>query len=230
MQILRDFAISLSPEEVLDAQRSPRRASRNGGLLEATARAIALAEPLVAPAALVDEFDVRGVQSEEVILAGSQRLRMGPKADLLAPASRVRVAVYTLGPALEARVNELSRAGDGLLSYLVDCVGVMALGVVGEALRQQVEQRAAQTGWGVSPALSPGSLVGWPVQGQRDLCALLPLEEIGVRLNAYSVLEPHKSVSMLVGMGEGYPSAHVGSVCRYCSLAESCWRRREEAA
>jgi len=70
--------------------------------------------------------------------------------------------------------------------------------------------------------------VGWPLRGQRELCGLLPLEQIGVRLTSHSVLEPHKSVSALVGLGPDYPSARVGSVCKYCALQETCWRRRED--
>jgi hypothetical protein len=230
MMISRAFTIALTPEEVLDAQCGRRSEARNAALMQAAREAVALGQSLVEPAAVYDEFAVHQVVGEEVLLDGWGRLRVGPKADLLAPASRVMVAVYTIGPALERRVTELSKSGEGLLAYLLDSAGVMALGAVGESLRQQVEQRAAESGWGVSPALSPGSLVGWPVQGQRDVCALLPLEAIGVRLNAQYVLKPHKSVSMVVGLGAGYPSSHVGSVCQYCSLADRCWRRRKEAA
>ena len=82
----------------------------------------------------------------------------------------------------------------------------------------------------MSPSLSPGSLVGWPLRGQRELCALLPLADIGVRLNEYCVLEPHKSVSMVIGLGPEYESHEVGSVCDYCALKDSCWRRRKGAA
>ena len=138
----------------------------------------------------------------------------------------ISAAVYTIGPALERQVHGLETAGETLLAYMLDTVGVLALGAVGEALRDRVENLASELGWGVSPALSPGSLVGWPLTGQRELCALLQLERIGVCLNSYCVLEPHKSVSMVIGLGSGYESNHVGSVCRYCSLAASCWRRR----
>ena len=113
---------------------------------------------------------------------------------------------------------------------LLDTVGVMALGTLGDEIRERVENQAAEKGWGVGPALSPGSLSGWPIRGQRDICALLPLDEIGVRLNEHCVLEPHKSVSMLIGMGPDYDSAHVGSVCHFCCLADRCWRRREDRA
>jgi hypothetical protein len=228
MPILQDVTITLTTEELLAAQG---RNEHQPGLVASADNAIALGETLFAPAAVYDEFEVRGVASGRVELAvDSADLTVGPKAHLLAPARRLLVTVYTIGPALEARVSELYRAGEPLLSYMLDCVGVMALGMVGERLRCLAEERAAERGWGVSPSLSPGGLVGWPVQGQRELCALLPLADAGVRLNEYCVLEPHKSVSMVIGLGPGYEAHEVGSVCRYCALRDTCWQRRESEA
>jgi hypothetical protein len=228
MPILKDVTITLTAEELLAAQG---RNERQPAFVAAAEDAIALGETLFAPAVIYDEFEVHSVAGERVELAvDSAGLTVGPKADLLAPAKRLLVTVYTIGPALEARVSELYRMGEPLLSYMLDCVGVMALGMVGERLHRLAEERAAGRGWGVSPALSPGGLVGWPVQGQRELCALLPLADIGVQLNQYCVLEPHKSVSMVIGLGPGYESHEVGSVCDYCALRDTCWRRRESKA
>ena len=236
MPILQDVTITFTAEELLAAQG---RNEGRPGLVASTEEAIALGQTLFAPVAIYDEFEVRGVAGERVELAvDSVGLTVGPKAHLLAPAKRLLAAVYTIGPALEARVSELQRAGELLLSYMLDCAGVMALGLVGERLRRLAEEQAAAAsshvrsggGWGVGPALSPGGLVGWPVQGQRELCALLPLADIGVRLNKYCVLEPHKSVSLVIGLGPGYESHEVGSVCRYCALRDTCWRRRESEA
>jgi hypothetical protein len=228
MPILRDVAINLTAEELLAAQG---RNEPQPGLVAATAEAIALGQTLFAPAAVYDEFEVRSVAGERVELAvDSVGLTVGPKAHLLAPAQRLLAAVYTIGPALETRVVELHKAGEPLLSYMLDCAGVMALGMIGERLRRLAEEQAAERGWGVGPALSPGGLVGWPVQGQRELCALLPLADIGVQLNRYCVLEPHKSVSLVIGLGPGYDSHEVGSICHHCALRNTCWRRREGEA
>jgi uncharacterized membrane protein YgdD (TMEM256/DUF423 family) len=236
MNVLDDIPISLTPEYVLQEQARRRQKSFSSALVSAATEAVAMGATLFVPAVVYDEFLVREVVREQVILSNmgtngsllgeSATLAVGPKVDLLAPAERVMAAVYTIGPALERQVHELEAAGETLLAYMLDTVGVLALGAVGEALRDRVEKQALELGWGVGPALSPGSLVGWPLTGQRELCAVLPLERIGVYLNSYCVLEPHKSVSMVIGLGSGYASNHVGSVCRYCSLAGSCWRRR----
>jgi hypothetical protein len=236
MPILRDIPISLTVQDVIVSQRAKQA---QPALLRDAEEAIALGVTLWEPVALFDWFDVRTVDSECVQLTNGEAnrgsdgtivLRVGRKTDLLGPATRALVAVCTIGGALEQRVGELHMARESLKSYLLDCVGVAALGAVGEAVRRVAEEAAAERGWGVSPALSPGSLVGWPLQGQRDLCACLPLEQIGVTLSERCVLIPHKSVSTLIGLGPGYESGHVGSVCKYCALAKTCWRRREDSA
>jgi hypothetical protein len=231
MPILRDIPIALQPEEVI-ASRGQRQI--RPALLKDANEAIALGNTLWKPEAAYDWFDVRAVTGDRVQIsspcqAGSETtLRVGPKADLLEGARRVLVSVGTIGPALEQRVHELQEAGEGLKSYMLDSAGVVGLGAVGEALRCLAEETAAREEWGVSAALSPGSLVGWELVGQRELCALLPLDSIGVRLNGYCVLEPHKSFSLVIGIGPGYDSGHVGSVCKFCALKNSCWRRRED--
>ncbi|MFN2227170.1 MAG: hypothetical protein ACK2UY_12700 [Anaerolineae bacterium] len=234
---MSDIPVALEPEEIL-AMRGGRRVQP--GLLRDAEAAIALGQSLWQPAAVYGWFDVLEVAGEEVRLAptGSDEeveedrpetvLHIGPKADLLAGARRALVGVGTIGPALEARAQELQAAREVLNSYLLDSAGVVALGAVGEALRCLAEEAAAAEGWGVSPALSPGSLVGWPLTGQRALCGLLPLADVGVRLNGYCVLEPHKSFSSLIGLGPGFHSGKVGSVCKFCALQDTCWRRRED--
>jgi hypothetical protein len=232
MKIWRDVPISLTAEYVLHEISHQQSKPAHKALAAAVEKAVAAGRTLVAPAAVYDDFSVRRVVGEQVILAtdssfvDDRRLTVGPRVTLLAPAKRVAVTVYTIGPALEARVGQLDRAGEHLLAFVLDSVGVVALGAVGEALRRKVEEQASETAWGVSPALGPGSLPGWSLQGQRELCALLPLEEIGVRLNSHCVLQPHKSASMLIGLGPGYESSHVGPVCRCCALADTCRRRQ----
>jgi hypothetical protein len=231
MPTLRDIPVTLTAEEIIAAPKARRI---NPALLRDAEEALAAGQTLWQPQAIYDWIDVQKVEGERAILStpnGSETvLHVGPKADLLAPAKRVLVSLVTIGPALEQRVNELQKMGDHMKAYLLDSAGVVALGAAGEALRCLVEETARELGWGVSPSLSPGSLVGWSLRGQRDLCALLQLDEIGVRLNEHCVLEPHKSASGLVGLGPGYELDHVGSVCKFCALQKTCWRRREDPA
>jgi hypothetical protein len=233
MPILQNIPIALTAEEVI-ASRGQR--SVRPELMQQAEQVIALGQDLWQPMAVYDRLEVHGVNGECAHLASPSQigveaiLHIGPKANLLDSAQQVLIGVGTIGPALEERVHDLQAAGEGLQSYLLDSAGVVALGAVGEALRCLAEETAEAEGWGVSAALSPGSLVGWSLRGQREVCALLPLQEVGVRLNDHCVLEPHKSFSAVIGLGPGYETKKVGSVCKYCALRKTCWRRREASS
>jgi hypothetical protein len=231
MPILQDIPVALTAREIV-AERGRKDVS--SALLADAEEAIALGQTLWQPVAVYDWFEVCDRHGEYVSIspAGDSHsesvLHVGPKADLLAEARRVLISVVSIGLLLERRVRELQSGREHLKAYLLDNAGVVALGAAGEAMRCVAEEAAAGLGWGVSPSLSPGSLVGWSLRGQRELCALLPLHEVGVVLNDHYVLVPQKSASSLIGLGPGYDSAHVGSVCKYCALQDTCWRRREE--
>ncbi len=231
MPTLQNVPVSLTADQVL-ASRGQKKFRPE--LIRDAEQAIALGQTLWRPVAVYDWYDVHTADGEHVYLSHDSQpsaeavLHVGPKVELLAGAQRVLVSVGTIGPQLEAQVTRLHANGEALKSFLLDCAGVLALGAVNAALRCLVEETAVQEGWGVSEALSPGSLVGWSLRGQRELCSLLPLETIGVTLNDFYVLEPEKSFSVLIGLGTGYTAAKVGSVCRFCELRRTCWRRRED--
>jgi len=219
--VLSALRIAIDPQDILRAQRLQPRPD----LLVALEKAIALGATLWQPRAVYAWWPVRKVEGETLHLTAGLSLKIGPHADLLAPAKEAMVGVRTIGPALEERVSELMQT-DPLLGYMLDSVGVVALGQVGEALHRLAEERATERGWGVSLLLAPGSLAGWPTEGQRELFRLIDPAPIGVRLSGQCVMWPHKSVSQLIGLGPGYDE-HVGSVCQFCSLRTHCWRRRD---
>jgi hypothetical protein len=232
MSILKDISVKIDPEEVLRALNRGRISTQ---LLEATELAVERARALIEPAVVYDWFEVCAVNAAEVFVARDPaadpvRFDVGPHADLLANARRVLISVLSIGARLDLEVRRLNQAGEPLGAYLLDSVGVVGLRHVGDRVRELAETAATASGWGVSAALSPGSLLGWPLAGQRDLCALLPLERISVRLNDSGILVPFKSVTSVIGIGPAYTDRKVGSVCRLCSHAPTCWRRRDPAA
>jgi hypothetical protein len=221
MPVLNDIEIHISIDELLRAQGS---AAQRPAVHEAAQWAIAEAQRLAEPAAVWDLLPVHQVDGESARV-GDVWLRVGPHADLLAPARQALVSVATIGPALEAEVRRLTQEGSLLESFMLDSAGVLALAAVGGSLIRLAEAQAAQREWGVSLALAPGSLVGWPIHDQKALCSLLDLAAIGVTLNSSRVLVPHKSASRLVGLGPGYTARQVESACRFCPQRETCWRR-----
>lgn len=225
MPVIRDMPVVVSIEEVLRRQTNGKPSEAVLATAQwAIDRATELIEPASAYAVLVSE----GVDGEHLLLQGGVRLRLGPHADLVAPAHRLILSVTTIGPRLETEVRRLMAGTDVLKGYMLDCAGVVAVGQASMAIRELVEQMAREEDWGVGPSVYPGSPMGWTVTGQRDLVRLVPVDEIGVTLTPSCMLVPQKSSSGLIGIGPGYEAAQVGTLCHWCSLRDSCWRRREK--
>jgi len=221
MPVLKDIEVHISIDELLRAQGS---AAQRPAVREAARWAITEAQRLAEPAAIWALLPVHQVDGERAHV-GEAWLHVGPHADLLASARQALVSVATIGPVPEAEARRLIQEGSLLEGFMLDSAGVLALAVVGDSLSRLAEALAAQREWGVSLALAPGSLVGWPLHDQKALCSLLDLAAIGVTLNHSQVLVPHKSASRLVGLGPGYTARQVESACRFCPQRETCWRR-----
>lgn len=221
--VVRGIPLEIPLDELL---RVSRDAGNQPAIRAAAEWAIARALELAEPAGVYRWMPVERLEGGVLVLEGGHTLHIGEKADLLEPAREVLVFAETIGPRLEEEVRACFREGRALEGYLLDCAGVLALARAGDFFRRMAEEEAARRGWGVSLFTAPGSLAGWPLDGQRDLCALLDLEAIGVTLSPSCVLQPGKSASGLVGIGPGFRDRKVASPCRFCQIADTCWRRR----
>lgn len=137
-------------------------------------------------------------------------------------ASHALVAVYTAGQVLEEESKKASQTGDLLGAYFIDLIGLIVLDKAGDHVKQIVQEKAGQLGWGVSPFLSPGSVHGWDLEEQIKLCSLLPLEKISVNIREDAVLSPFKTISCFIGLGPGYETDQVGTTCQVCSKNHDC--------
>lgn len=188
-------------------------------------KALDIAMKLIEPTFLMDKFTIRKVD-RDTILVQQTELQVGESSHLLNQATEAVVYLSTIGNKLEITVNKLSMEGDFELAYWLDCAGVLALNEIDNEVWAHVENLAAREGYGVGLSLSPGSLKGWDIKEQKQLCALLDPGTIGVTINDASLLVPHKSASSIIGIGPDYPSNKVSSACDYCISDGKCWMRK----
>ncbi len=227
MLVMKDIHIVLDADEV---ESLLFRGSDTPQIKDDIRTAVNMAEDLIRPVAVCAWVDVLSVRPNSVVVSGSAgsgpvTLRMGPLADLMEEAKQALAGVVSIGAELDEQCRRLTHSGEPLASYLLDTVGVVALGKVGETIHRLAETEAERRNWGVGPSLAPGSLDGWPIEDQVKLCSLLSLDQIGVRLNDSGVMVPFKSASALIGSGPGYSSRSVGSTCRFCTHAQTCRHR-----
>jgi hypothetical protein len=218
MPVIANFPLALSVDELL---RHQGQAAERPEVKDLAQWAIDEAQRLATPAIAYEWFPVHAVEGGSVQI-GDAILHIGIHADLLAFACEALVSVCTIGKALDERVQTLVADNRLFESYLLDTAGVIALGAAGEPISRIIDEKAARRGWGVSRALSPGSLVGWTISDQKALCALLDLTAIGVAVTAAGILTPQKSGSGLVGIGPDYTAKCAGSTCQFCELRHTC--------
>lgn len=149
-------------------------------------------------------------------------LDLGVSSHFLNNAEYVLVAIFTIGEALEAVSRQTSKDGQVLIAYIIDVIGLIVLEKTGDLINSVAEDKARELGWGVSPLLSPGSIHGWNLEEQLQLCSLLPIAELGLKIQNDAVLKPFKSMTSLIGIGPGYSSAMTGAACLACSKNDEC--------
>ena len=132
---------------------------------------------------------------------------------------------YTIGEGVQAAIFQASQERDYLRAYLLEQAGLTMLGKTGRAVNEVIENLAADRGWGVGPLLSPGSVHGWELTDQPNLCRLLPLAEIAMTCNPSGVLSPFNALTFLIGLGPGYTTTRIASPCQVCNKRQTCHMR-----
>jgi hypothetical protein len=224
MRSVTDIRLSLDVEDVLEGQGISVDRARSG--IVASAREILDVLPdLLDPAAVYDVVSVKDFHHKTIELENGGAFEGPLAARALAGAEKVALAVCTIGPALETRMNQLF-ADDPVRAMALDGAGTAALRKISNIVIREVQEVAAHHSWGVGMRAQPGQ-EGWSIWQQRVIFERLSTEEIGVRLTDSCLMIPRKSVSFVIGMG---PDMRPDAVaCDFCSKRERCpWRVKAE--
>lgn len=217
MELWHDFALTLSPDDVLRGQGADPAAVRakRPALFEAAESALRSASSMLRPVALVHEADVVEFRHEKVQLQDGHL--SGPlAARRLAGARRVAAALCTIGAELEEQAASLTNP---LLALALDGLGNAAVEETGRQVCARLGERARAVGLAASAPLCPGE-EGWPLEnGQAQVFALLDPPRAGVRLTSGGMMVPRKSMTFVLGLGEEMSPAEP---CELCSLEQTC--------
>lgn len=220
MPRVTDIRLSLDVEDVLQGQGiAPDRA--RSGILAPAREILDVLPDLLDPAAMYDIVSVASFHHSTIELDGGGAFEGPLAAQALAGAEKVALAVCTIGPMLEARMNQLF-PDDPVAAMALDGAGTAALRRISDVIIRNLEDVAADHNWGLGMRAQPGQ-EGWSIWQQRVIFDRLPAEEIGVRLNDSCLMIPRKSISFVMGMG---PDMRPDAVaCDFCSKRERCpWR------
>jgi hypothetical protein len=177
----------------------------------------------LAPQLLYRRIPVTGFRHNRLELAGGQALRGDVLAEHLAAAEEVIMAIYTIGAALDERLEQTMRER---LPYALalDALGTAAVDELGRQVQAHFKALGQADGRQVSMCYSPGML-GWPLEvGQPQVFALLDAQRIGVSVADTGRMTPRKTVSAVFGLGSRLSEEQV-SPCEFCAVQENCQYR-----
>ena len=181
----------------------------------------------MAPKALYHWFRIASVKKEAIALAHpatgeTARLSTGDFSPFFKKANHLLIALYTLGNGLDALINKFSHPHQEMERHFIYMGALSALSKASSPLATIAETRAKKEGVGVSPPLSPGSIDGWDLSGQREIAALFPLLQLGVSLNHLGLFTPMNTLSVVFAIGKGFSDRRAGSPCRLCRMGGLC--------
>jgi len=222
-KIVDNFDIHLNRDDVLRGQGvDPARASKR--LTETAESVIEEAHGLLKPAAIygvvkVNEFEHQQVSFEGGIFEGSLVARS------MAGAAHLNIAVCTIGEDLENRVNEMMN-DEPVVAIALDGAGIAALRKVSQTVEDIISAEACELDSALGMRAQPGQ-EGWPIEQQREVFRVLPVEKIGVRLTESCLMLPRKSVSFVIPRGKDLNDSAVP--CDFCSKRTRCeWRKEKQ--
>ncbi len=229
MPLLENLPLNLLVDDVLRAQGADPAVMRDRrpDLVDDAAAALEVGYRLLAPRVLYETYRVTDVRHRAITLGEGARLRSEFLVEHLASADEVFVIVCTVGDAIERKISEVFPENP-VLALALHGVASAAVEALSVAVTHHFEDAAHARGWGVSVPLSPG-MEGWPgpADGQPQIFSLVDAEVIGVRLTENYLMQPSKSMSLLIGVGPEVTTS--GTVCDYCAVGATCPYRGNHA-
>lgn len=215
-----------------DLEKKFKISSDSPEILETAKRTFNQAKGIWHPKAVYQWFEFENTDKDNlgcIIQNSGDRFTFdfGHSFQFLKHARYTLISVYTAGQEFEKESKRSSSKGDLLEAYFFDLIGLTALDQAGQTIKEIAEKQARSLGWGVSPFLSPGSVHGWDLEAQVQLCSVLPVEKIDVQIQSNSALSPLKTVACVIGIGPEYSAAHVGTTCQVCSQNDVCQMKQD---
>jgi hypothetical protein len=220
MPEIRTWDLQLGVDHVLRGQGADAASvrSRSPQLVALAERAVREGVSMIRPAVLYCRLEVKNVVHHRIQLGGGSELRGSLIGQHLMSAIEVVFILCTIGPDLEREVSEVFPT-DPLYGLALDGLGSAAVEALANAACHRFELQAREDGFETSIPLSPG-MTGWPVEeGQPQLFNVLHADQIGVKVSPSWVMQPSKSLSMVIGVGSGMKR---GTACEYCALHDTC--------
>jgi cobalamin-dependent methionine synthase I len=152
---------------------------------------------------------------------GKENLHIGPKiAAIMNKGKYFAIFAVTAGEEFESYLRSSSEANDVLDNYILHAIGNRMVEKAEHLLETKLEEEMRRIPH--TQRFSPG-YCQWPLSDQGKIVTLLD-HPCGIRLTDYYFMIPAKSVSGVIGFGEGVKTDV--SECELCELRTVCYKSK----
>ncbi|MBW6502460.1 MAG: methionine synthase [Bacteroidales bacterium] len=134
----------------------------------------------------------------------------------------VALFLCTAGREIGSKSRKEMRGGDLLKGYLYDVVGSEIVEAAADLMQNSLELSMAVENRRITNRYSPG-YCGWDVAEQHKLFRPVPYNFCGIRLTPSALMDPVKSVSGIIGIGEKVK--RLPYTCNLCDMKDCIYRR-----
>ena len=160
------------------------------------------------------------ITPNQLIIQG-MALQIGKKLiSYLKDCHRAALFICTLGTAFEHRMKSFQ--SDPVEAYFADAIGSLQCEAFADRVHQQIVGHVAKEGLTATNRYSPG-YCHWDVSEQQKLFSFFANTPTGITLNASSLMSPIKSISGLVGIGNGVKNTPY--LCDICKDTHCIYRK-----
>jgi hypothetical protein len=115
--------------------------------------------------------------------------------------------------------------GDPLTGYIYDILGSIVVDAAADMMQSELEKAVLSDGKKITNRYSPG-YCGWDVSEQHKLFRLVPDNFCGIKLTESALMDPVKSISGIIGIGESV--RYNPYRCSLCDMKNCAYRELNE--
>jgi cobalamin-dependent methionine synthase I len=140
----------------------------------------------------------------------------------LKKADSIAVFLCTAGEEIGIRSRKAMKEGDLLKGYAYDVIGSEAVETTADIMQNDLEKKLSGSGLKITNRFSPG-YCGWDVAEQHKIFSLFPNNFCGIRLTPSALMDPVKSISGFIGIGENVK--RLPYTCSLCDMKDCIYRK-----
>lgn len=142
-------------------------------------------------------------------------------------AAKLAIGVATIGPGIENRINELFKQKKAMKALVYEELSVAAMFKLSNVILKFIQKQAADFNLDASGPIHPGD-ADVDIYNQHQVHELAGADKIDVSVIESGMLKPAKSLSVIVGYGEGQVRWKREENCETCQARDVCRYRNRE--